>query len=243
MSLPFDIITFDCYGTLVDWRAGIVGAFRDIGRARGWAVDPDEVLRLHAEIEPALQQQRYRSYRHILIEVARETAHRLGWEMEDEDETFLADSLPHWPLFDDTNMTLRALKEEGYRLGILSNIDNALLAHTRRQFDVEFDLLVTAEDVRAYKPSTDHFERARQLIGGNRWLHAAQSYFHDVEPATRLGVSALWVNRLDEPPAGVVVPRGEVSDLRGVVQWLAARPPRRARPGQEMRVSGEEFVV
>lgn len=206
MQRRYDCITFDCYGTLIDWESGIADAFRNAG------VDlPREaLLREYARIEPLVEQERYRPYREVLTETAARIANRDG--------TFLAESLPHWQPFPDTNAALERLRDAGYKLGILSNVDDDLLAGTRRHFTVGFDLLVTAQQVRSYKPGLAHFETARAKIGSARWLHAAQSNFHDIAPATRLGIDNAWVNRRNE--TGGVKPTYEVRDLRGLADLL-----------------------
>ncbi len=221
MSRPYDIITFDCYGTLIDWRGGIAAAFAEAAQRAGRVCDISQILAMHAELEPEFQLRPYRRYREVLDLVERRICGRLGWELP---EPFLAESVSGWVPFPDTNGALERLKTAGYRLGILSNIDNDLLAATRRHLTVEFDLLVTAEDVQSYKPAVAHFKSARQLIGGNRWLHAAQSYFHDIEPSYEIGVSTVWVNRLSEHASGVATPDANVRDLGGLVDWLSSAP-------------------
>lgn len=228
MTRAYDIITFDCYGTLVDWRAGISAAFAEAATAQGSPFDAEQVLALHRRYEPEVQKGGYERYRDVLAKVEVLIARDLGWDPQAA-APFLADSVPDWPVFPDTNRALEGLKAAGYRLGILSNVDNDLLASTRRQFTVEFDLLVTAEDVRAYKPAEAHFRTARQLIGANRWLHAAQSYYHDIQPASKLGVSTVWINRLQEQQPGAATPDANVGDLDGLLEWLES-VPRRATP-------------
>ncbi len=221
---PFDVITFDCYGTLVDWRSGIVGAFSDLADAIGQPSPPgSQLLEWHAEIEPEIQRGPYRSYRAVLDDVARVMADRLGWSVPPDRGRFLSDSLARWAPFADTNDALQRLAAAGYRLGLLSNIDDDLLAETRRHLTVSFDPVVTAQGVRSYKPARPHFDEARDALGGQRWLHAAQSFFHDVVPAFHLGIPVVWVNRLAEPPAGSERPDGEVAHLAGLVEWLAAQ--------------------
>jgi 2-haloacid dehalogenase/putative hydrolase of the HAD superfamily len=217
----FDIITFDCYGTLVDWEGGISAAVMAAAAAAGVTLGRDEVLELHAEVEPLIQAGEYRPYREVLEQVALAMAERLNWPLDPNSTGFLPDSLPGWPPFRDTNRALEALRAAGYRLGILSNIDADLLAGTLEHFSVEFDLLVTAEQVRSYKPATPHFLEARERIGDARWLHAAQSYFHDVEPAVKLDLPVVWVNRKHESPSGDARPTADVPDLYGLVTWLA----------------------
>src|ERR1051326_6683711 len=141
----YDIVTFDCYGTLIDWESGIAKAFRDAGLD-----DRDAVLRAYAEHEPIAEEPPFRPYREVLGDVARRVAHALGPDVADT--SFLAESLPSWTPFPDTNGALERLRAAGYRLGILSNVDDDLLAATRRLFTVDFDLVVTAQQVRSYKP-------------------------------------------------------------------------------------------
>lgn len=217
----FDIITFDCYGTLIDWERGISAAVITAAEAAGVTLGRDEILRVHAEVEPLIQAGDYRPYREVLEQVALALAERLGWPLDPDSAGFLPASLPGWPLFPDTNRALEVLSAAGYRLGILSNIDADLLAGTMEHFTVEFDLLVTAEQARSYKPAPPHFLAAREEIGGAGWLHAAQSYFHDVEPAVALDVPVVWVNRKHESPSGDARPLADVSDLYELVTWLS----------------------
>jgi 2-haloacid dehalogenase/putative hydrolase of the HAD superfamily len=217
------VITFDCYGTLIDWETGIAEAFLAAARAGGRALDRDAVLAAYAEIEPRVEASGYRRYREVLAGTAVEVARRLGWRLGGDRAWFLAESLPGWRPFSDTAPALTALRERGYRLGILSNVDDDLLAGTRRHFPVSFDLLVTAEQVGSYKPAAGHFLEARRRLAGQRWLHAAQSYFHDVEPAAALGIPVAWVNRKGERPAGAARPDAEVTSLAELVSWLDGR--------------------
>lgn len=222
MSRPWDVITFDCYGTLIDWERGIGEAFERAAAAAGVTVKRADVLRLYHEIEPVVEAERYRRYRDVLSETAVRVAARLGWALSPERAAFLAESLPGWPPFPDTDPALRRLAAAGYRLGILSNVDDDLLAGTRRHFSVEFALIVTAQQVGSYKPAPGHFRTARERIAGARWLHAAQSYFHDVRPARSLGVPVAWINRRGERrPDDGPAPEREFRDLTGLADWLA----------------------
>jgi 2-haloalkanoic acid dehalogenase type II len=134
--------------------------------------------------------------------------------------SFLTESLPAWRPFEDTNPALERLRAAGLRLGILSNVDDDLLAGTRRHFTVPFELIVTAAQVRSYKPAPGHFLAARERLGNARWLHAAQSWFHDVEPAAALGISVAWVNRKRERAGGSVKPAVAVETLTELADWL-----------------------
>jgi len=114
------------------------------------------------------------------------------------------------------------LVSAGYRLGILSNIDNDLFDATRRQFTVDFDLVVTAEQVGSYKPAAGHFEAARSKLGTTPWLHAAQSYFHDVVPARTHGIPVVWINRLLERASSDALPDHEVHDMQAFADWACS---------------------
>lgn len=221
MGRAYDVITFDCYGTLIDWEAGIEEAFTRAAAADRLKLDRKALLRAYAEVEPLVEAGAYRSYRAVLTETARRVAPRLGWSLSKERAGFLADSLPRWRPFADTNPALERLVAAGYRLGILSNVDDDLLAGTLRHLTVKFDLLVTAQQVGSYKPAHGHFLRAREGLGTQRWLHAAQSYFHDVVPARALGIPIAWINRKGEAAAGSARPDREFRTLADLAAWLA----------------------
>jgi len=221
MERPYDVITFDCYGTLIDWEGGIGAAFAAAAALDGVTLDRTTLLQAYAEVEPAVEGERYRSYRAVLAETARRVAVRLGWPLTEKRAGFLADSLPGWQPFADTNPALDRLAAGGYRLGILSNVDDHLLAGTLRHFGVTFDLLVTAEQVRSYKPAPGHFHVARRWMGGRRWLHAAQSLFHDVSPAQSLGIPVAWVNRKGELGSNGGHAVREFRTLLELADWLA----------------------
>ncbi len=219
MERRYDIITFDCYGTLIDWERGIGDAFIEAAAAGGVALDRAAVLAAYAEIEPVVEAEVFRPYHDVLAETARRVAGRLGWELNPSRASFLADSLPDWPPFPDTNPALERLAAAGHALGILSNIDDDLLAGSRRHLTVAFDLVVTAQQVGSYKPAHGHFVAARTRIGGQRWLHAAQSYVHDVVPARALGVPVAWINRARERATGVH-PDHAFPTLAELADWL-----------------------
>jgi len=215
----YDIVTFDCYGTLIDWESGIAGAFARAAREDGVALDAGEVLRAYAATEPFVERE-YRPYREVLAETATRVAHGLGWQVAPERAGFLAASLPSWTPFPDTNAALQRMHDAGISLGLLSNIDDDLLEATRRHFPVEFDLIVTAQQVRSYKPGYAHFLTARETIGDAHWLHAAQSNYHDIVPANALGIENAWINRIGEPelPGGTPT----LGEFRDVASFAAA---------------------
>jgi 2-haloalkanoic acid dehalogenase type II len=218
----FDVLTFDCYGTLIDWERGLGDAFASAARGAGIVLDRAAVVAAYHEIEPVIEAERYRSYRDVLALTARGVAERLHWKLSPGDERFVADSLPSWPPFADTNGALRRLADAGHRLAILSNVDDDLLAGTRRHLDVDFEFVVTAQQAGAYKPALAHWEVARKRIGDARWLHVAQSYFHDIVPARRLGIASAWINRTRQKPSGPERPDMEFGTLAEAADWLAA---------------------
>ena len=220
--VPWEVLTFDCYGTLVDWEEGIAAAFLARGREAGVALDRHAVLVAYADVEPAVQREAFRPYRDVLARSAGEVARRFGWTLGSGEAGFLPASLPRWPVFPDTNPALLRLAAAGLELGILSNVDNDLIAATAGQFAVPMHFLVTAEDVGAYKPAHAHFVTARRRVGRRRWLHVAQSWFHDVQPAATLGIPVAWVNRKAEQPAGRAEPCVVVPDLAALADWLGA---------------------
>lgn len=209
----YDIITFDCYGTLIDWESGIANAFLEAAAAQGRTLRREDILREYANIERHVQSEGYRNYRDVLHETASRVAAALGWPLANDDAGFLGDSLPSWKPFPDTNPALERLVAAGCRLGILSNIDDDLIAATRRHFTVDFDLVITAQQMRSYKPGHAHFLAAKERIGGASWLHAAESNFHDIVPTNTLGVPNAWINRHGELPLPGGTPTLEFRDL------------------------------
>ena len=215
MDRLYDIVTFDCYGTLIDWESGIAGAFL----RENPALNRSDVIAAYERVEPQVEQERYRLYRDVLTE----TAVRVGKSLNvPTDGAFLAESLSSWMPFPDTNAALERLHAAGYALGILSNVDDHLLAATVRHFTVDFNLIITAQQVRSYKPGHAHFVTARERIGARRWLHAAQSNFHDIVPANTLGIDTAWVNRHAETARAGGIPKIEVRDLRELADALTS---------------------
>jgi 2-haloalkanoic acid dehalogenase type II len=220
MARLYDVVTFDCYGTLIDWEAGISTAFASAAAAETRQLDRTQMLRAYAEIEPSVEAAPYRRYRDVLTETAQRVAEHLGWSLSRERAHFLAESLPGWPAFPDTNRALERLVAARYSLGILSNIDDDLLAETCRHFTVTFDLVVTAQQVGSYKPAHGHFIEARRRLGDKRWLHAAQSYFHDVAPARALGIPSAWINRKHDTASDGGQANREFHTLTELADWL-----------------------
>jgi 2-haloacid dehalogenase len=204
----FQIVTFDCYGTLIDWEAGILGALRPILSAHGAHLADAELLRWYGDIESQLESGAYRPYKEILRAVVRGFGDRLGFVATSGEEQSLAKSLPRWAPFADTVAALRRLQTK-FKLGILSNVDDDLFSATAPWLEVHFDHVITAAQAHAYKPSLEVFRLAlsRIELPPEGWLHAAQSLYHDVIPARSLGISTAWVNRPSlRPGAGAAKP-------------------------------------
>ena len=191
----FEVITFDCYGTLIDWETGLLAALRRILQTHGRALDDKQVLEIYAELEPKAQNP-YQRYREVLASVARAFGERLGFSVSDAEANSLAESLGDWQPFPDTVAALEKLKTN-YRLAIISNTDDDLFAQTAKHLGVKFDDVITAEQAKSYKPSLAPFRLALQRLGvpPERVLHAGQSVYHDVMPAKSLGMTTALVYR------------------------------------------------
>jgi 2-haloacid dehalogenase len=192
----FRAITFDCYGTLIDWESGILRVLMPLLAEHGKRVTEGQILELYAELEPGIQAGAYRPYRQVLAEVMRGVGQHFGFSVSTDEARSMAASLPSWMPFYDTVPALRALQGK-YRLGIISNIDDDLFKESAQHLRVSFDWVITAEQARAYKPAIGIFELALQKIGlpPKKVLHAGQSIFHDVIPARQMGMSTVLVTR------------------------------------------------
>jgi 2-haloacid dehalogenase/putative hydrolase of the HAD superfamily len=223
MALPKDIkfVTFDVYGTLIDWETGAIDAFDKEAERDGFTIDHDELIPLFHEIQQKIQAGSYELYAEVLRRTAVQIADRLGWPLEPSRSGFLPDSVERWPAFKETNPTLQKIKKK-YEVGLISNIDDKLLGLTRRHIPLDYDLVVTAQQVRSYKPDPAHFKECERRIGGKKgWVHVAASYYHDVEPCVKLKVPVVWVNRKGETlEANQKKPTAEVKNLREAAKLL-----------------------
>ena len=212
----FDCLTFDCYGTLIDWESGILDALQPILAGHGLTVKDEGVLTIFGELESAVEAKTYRLYRKVLAEVVDDMGKTLGFKPSAEERDSLAESIKEWPTFADTVDALEALKGS-YRLAVISNIDDDLFGQSAQKLGVEFDEVVTAQQVRSYKPSSVNFSTAFQRLGHgpDGILHVAQSLYHDIGPARELGLSCVWVNRRAGKmgPGATTMTRGVEPDL------------------------------
>jgi len=192
----YEVLTFDCYGTLIDWENGILGALKPVLSNHGLQLTGGEILRRYAEAEAEIESGPYLPYREVLSRVVSKLGESLGFEPSCGEKDGLAYSLGTWPPFPDTIESLRRLKKR-FKLGIVSNVDRDLFEQSASLLETGFDWVITAEDARSYKPSHINFELAISTVSVpvERILHVAESLRHDVVPAKELGLSVVWVNR------------------------------------------------
>ncbi len=190
--------TFDCYGTLVDWNGGIRGELeRLFGVERG-----DALLARYHELEPEIQAANPgASYREVLTIALERLAEEAGLPLPEGETSALARSLPSWPVFDDVHAGLEEARRRGWHLGILSNTDRDLVDASMVAIGIAFPVTIVAGEIGSYKPAPRHWEVFRERTGvtGETHVHVAQSLFHDIEPASKLGIRCIWINRLGEP--------------------------------------------
>jgi 2-haloacid dehalogenase len=223
----FNYLSFDCYGTLVDWERGILDALLPFLGAKGLDLDPEQVLADYAELESAVTNGAYRIYKEVLVNVMQGFAVKYGFELKDGEEGTLLRSLPHWPVFPDTVASLHLLSAK-YKLVILSNIDSDLIAETAKSLQTHFHEIIPAERIGSYKPALRNFEFALAHLGADKSevCHVAQSLYHDIAPAKTIGLKTIWVNRrkgkegTGATPASTAVPDLEFGSLAEMAEAI-----------------------
>lgn len=210
-------VSFDCFGTLVDWHGG----FRAILERAGAARAADLVAAFHRH-EPAVESGPYRSYREITAIALGRAMEELGIAATALRATVLADEWSTLPVFDDTRPALRTLHDQGWSLAVLTNCDVDLFEQTAPALGVAIDRVVTAEEVRSYKPALAHFHRFRETIGEAPWIHVACSWFHDIVPARAIGVPRIWIDRdrTGDDPAIATRVLPNLEDLSTIVRLV-----------------------
>ena len=210
-----EVLTFDCYGTLIDWEAGILAGLRPLAGGTGAGISDDALLERYGAAEAVIEAGPYRRYREVLARAGEAVCRDLGAAPDDAALAAFGGSVVDWPAFPDSAVALARLKER-YRLGVITNCDDDLFAASNRRLGVTFDEIVTAQQVGAYKPSHRGFEAMfeRLAVPRDRILHVAQSLFHDHVPARQLGLASAWIDRRHgRDGAGATPPAEAAPDL------------------------------
>ncbi|MEH1853738.1 MAG: haloacid dehalogenase type II [Nostoc sp.] len=226
----YKALTFDCYGTLIDWENGILGVLKPLLRVHNTNLNNEQILEIFAEFEAELEKGEYIKYREVLKRVVQKFGERFGFEPTADELNSLADSIQHWLPFPDTVDALRALKQK-FKLVIISNVDDDLFAFSAKHLEVEFDRIITAEQVKSYKPSLNNFRFAIERINLplEQILHVAASLYHDIVTAKSLGISTVWVNRRADQNrvyitgSAVSQPDLEVPDLKTLAALVSPK--------------------
>jgi 2-haloacid dehalogenase len=214
-SIPFDrfdVLTFDCYGTLIDWEAGLLAGLHGILDARGVEADDDDLLARYAGHESALESGPYLRYREVLARAGDAVCRELGVKASPDELAAFGGSVVDWPAFADSAAALAGLKSR-FALAVITNCDDDLFAASNRRLGVEFDFVITAQQCGSYKPSPHNFEVAFERIDRprDRILHVAQSLFHDHVPAKAMGLTTVWINRRHDRTGSGATPAAEAT--------------------------------
>jgi len=224
MPIPKNVtfVTFDVYGTLIDWDLGAYDAFEKEASRDGFTIERDQLIPLFHTIQQQIQAGSYELYAEVLRRTAVQISQELDWQLEPSRSGFLPDSVQRWPAFKEANPALQKFAKAGMKLGLIANIDDKLLGLTRRHIPHDFDLVVTAQQVRSYKPDPAHFKECERRVGSKKgWVHIASSYYHDVEPCVKGKIPVIWVNRTKQQlEAGQKKPDAEVTNLREALKLL-----------------------
>lgn len=217
-----EYITFDCYGTLIDWEGGIRSAVKTIADKNEFSLNLEGISDRYIKVELEVEHEQYRKYHEVLQLSAKKLFKNEGFEISDSDALEFADSIYSWQPFPETNKVLAELKAKGYKLVILSNIDNEIIKRSVELIGIDFDGIVTAEEVGSYKPEYGHWEEMlkRFNTSKDKVLHVAASYVHDIVPAKEQGFDAVWINRNKEKPTQEIKPDLEFKDLSPLLDTL-----------------------
>ncbi len=223
MPLPKEVtfVTFDVYGSLIDWETGVYDAFSREAERDGYTLSRDELIPLFLQTQQEIKSGSYELYAEVLRRTAVRISRELGWPLEPSRSGFLPDSVGRWPPFKETNTQLERFRKK-MEIGLVANIDDKLLGLTRRHFKVDFDLVVTAQQVRSYKPDPAHFKECARRMGTKKgWVHVASDYYYDVEPCLKEKIPVIWVNRRRETlDASQKKPTAEVKTLLEAAKLL-----------------------
>ena len=216
-------VTTDCYGTLIDWEKGLLDSFRKEAKRDGVSLDEQAFLARFMEVQAEIMSGSYELYAEVLRRAVVKVAGEIGWELEPSRAQFVPDSVGHWLPFREANAAMDRLSGR-YDVGIVSNIDDKLLGVSRRHLRTELDIVVTAQQVRSYKPDEAHFKECARRLGSKKgWVHIASGYDTDVAPLLKMKVPVIWVNRHGEKLEGRAKPTAEVKTFRDAAARLGAK--------------------
>jgi 2-haloacid dehalogenase len=223
----FEVLTFDCYGTLIDWENGIWDALHPVLSAHHRDLLPEQALELYGEFESEAERGEYCEYKTVLPMVLEKFSKRLGFKPSLTELQDFSVCVKDWPAFPDSAHALQALHNK-YKLAVISNIDDDLFTFSEQKLQIKFDWVITAKQARSYKPSLKNFRLAFKRIGlpQAKILHVAQSLYHDIVPAKMLGLSNVWVNRrhgkdgFGATPPATAQPDLEVPDLQSLAELI-----------------------
>lgn len=215
-------ITFDCYGTLIDWESGIRNSLRQFSDSKGLSLDTEALLKLYMQTELVVEREKYRTYKEVLAETVKRILESHGIDADEEDAQVLVSSIATWQPFPEVPPALTKIKEKGYKLVILSNIDDDIIVKSIENIGVEFDGVITAQQVKSYKPSHGHWKEMLRRFNTTKeeTLHVAASYIHDIIPAKKQGFDVVWINRNNEKPTREIRPDLECKDLSSLPNIL-----------------------
>lgn len=223
-ALPKNIewVTTDCYGTLIDWEKGIAEACSKEAKKDGFTFDQGPFMEKFFQVQAEVMAGSYELYAEVLRRTVIKVAGEFGWEIEPSRAQFLPDSVAYWMPFREANAAMDRLAKK-FKVGIISNIDDKMLGISRRHLRTELDLVVTAQQVRSYKPDPTHFKEFARRVGSKKnWVHIGSGYENEVAPLLKMNVPVIWVNRHDEPLEGRKAPTKTVKTLRDAVKELGA---------------------
>ncbi len=226
MALPalktIQWVTTDCYGTLVDWEKGLADAFKREADRDGLSIDTDALVKRFLEVQAEVMAGSYELYAEVMRRAGVKVAEEIGWRIEPSRAQFLPNGVADWQPFRESNAAMDRLSGR-YEVGIVSNVDDKLLGVSRRHLRTELDLVVTAQQVRSYKPDPAHFKECARRIGGKKgWVHIAAGYDADVAPLLKMNVPVIWVNRHGEKLEGRKAPSATVKTFREAAKKLGA---------------------
>lgn len=226
----FKCLSFDCYGTLIDWESGLIASLRPVLASHSIECDSEQLLVLYGQAESRAESGEYRSYRSVLEDVLGLIGQQLGFQPNRAERQAFAESLKDWPVFPDTCKALQALSKR-YALVVLSNVDDDLFEATQKQLGVQFHEVLTAQKIGSYKPDSRNFQHLVDTVGFSKGeiVHVAQSLFHDIGPAKSLGLSTVWVNRrqgregIGATPLSEAVPDFTVPSMEELVRQVESQ--------------------